>query len=139
MKKRNDFTLVEILVVVGIIALLVGVGLPAYYSHMRSARVRTAQAQIAQFVAAIVSFEMDMKRLPDINVGLAELLENTTSSSRWRGPYLELNEIPLDPWDNEYVYVLEDGRFLIVSYGADGQPGGDGDNADITNRGIRNQ
>ena len=137
MKKRKNFTLIEILVVVGIIELLVGVGLPTYYSHMKAARIKTAQAQIAQFVAAVVSFEMDMKRLPDANVGLSELLENSSGSTKWKGPYLELEEIPLDPWDNEYVYQIENGRYLIISYGADGQAGGEGDNADITNRGIK--
>ncbi len=137
MKQKKNFTLVEILVVMGIVAMLVGVGLPTYYGHMKAARIKTAQAQIAQFVAAVISFEMDMKRLPDANVGLSELVENTTGSEKWRGPYLEVEEIPLDPWDNEYIYQVENGRFQIISYAADGQPGGDGDNADITNRGIR--
>lgn len=137
MKRRKNFTLIEILVVIGIIGLLAAVGTTAAVSHMKSARIKTAQAQIAQFSTAIVSFEMDLKRLPDSNVGLSELIENTAGSDKWKGPYLELEEIPLDPWDNEYVYSVENGRYQVISYGADGQPGGDGDNADITNRGIK--
>ena len=137
MKKRRYFTLIEILVVIGIIGLLTAVGTTAMLSHMKSARIKTAQAQIAQFATAIVSFEMDLKRLPDSNVGLTELIENTSGSDKWKGPYLELEEIPLDPWDNEYVYTVENGRFQILSYGADRQPGGEGDNADISNRGIK--
>lgn len=135
--RKHYFTLIEILVVIGIIGLLTAIGTTAMISHMKSARIKTAQAQIAQFTTAIVSFEMDMKRLPDPNVGLSELIENTSSSDKWKGPYLELEEIPLDPWDHEYVYTVENGRFQVVSLGADGQPGGDGDNADISNRGIK--
>lgn len=137
MRKRRNFTLIEILVVIGIIGLLTAIGTTAMLSHMKSARIKTAQAQIAQFTTAIVSFEMDLKRLPDPNVGLKELVENLSASDKWKGPYLELEEIPLDPWDHEYVYTVENGRPQVLSYGADGQPGGDGDNADISNRGIK--
>lgn len=137
MKKRRNFTLVEILVVIGIIGLLSAIGVTAMVGHMKSARIKTAQAQIAQFTTAITSFEMNMKRLPDANIGLTELLENSSGSDKWKGPYLEVEEIPKDPWDNDYIYTVENGRFLITSYGADGQPGGEGDNADITNRGIK--
>ncbi len=137
MKKKRYFTLIEILVVIGIIGLLTAIGTTAMVSHMKSARIKTAQAQIAQFSTSITSFEMDMKRLPDANVGLGELIENTLGSDKWKGPYLEVEEVPKDPWDNDYIYQVENGRFLIISYGADGQPGGEGDNADITSRGIR--
>lgn len=107
MKKRKNFTLIEILVVIGIIGLLTAIGTTAMISHMKSARIKTAQAQIAQFTTTIVSFEMDLKRLPDPNVGLKELVENISGSDKWKGPYIELEEIPLDPWDHEYVYTVE--------------------------------
>ena len=80
---------------------------------------------------------MDMKRLPDVNIGLVELIENSSGNDKWKGPYIEVEEIPKDPWDNDYIYTVENGRFQVISYGADGQPGGDGDNADISNRGIK--
>ena len=138
MRRKRHFTLVEILVVIVIIGLLTGIGLPVYISHMKKARVSAAQAQIATFHQAVLSFSMDMKRIPDGNIGLTELLENPSGSEKWKGPYLEVYEIPLDPWDNEYVYTTDNnGRFEITSYGADGQPGGAEDNADITNKGIK--
>ncbi len=137
MKKRKHFTLVEILVVIGIIGLLTTVGVTYMVQHMKEARVKTAQAQIAQFATALVSFELAMKRLPDPNIGLNELLENSSGSDKWKGPYLEVEEIPKDPWDNDYIYKVENGRFEIISYGSDGQPGGEGDAADISNRGIK--
>ncbi len=137
--RRFSFTLVEILIVIGIIALLAGIAVPSYTQYMKNARIAKAQAQIAVFVQAINSFHMDMKRLPDASVGLQELIENTGNSTKWKGPYLEVFEIPKDPWDNEYIYTVENGRFLITSLGADGQPGGEDENADITSRGIRKQ
>ena len=138
MYKKRNFTLVEILIVVGIIGLLTAIALPVYLDHMKKARVSAAQAQISVLHQAVTSFSMDMKRIPDANVGLAELLENSGSSDKWKGPYLEVYELPKDPWDNDYVYVVDNnGRFEIISYGADGQPGGENDNADISNRGIK--
>ena len=133
-QKKRFFTLVEILIVIGIIALLAGIAVPSYTQYMKSARITKAQAQITVFVQA-----MDMKRIPDASVGLQELIENTSNSPKWKGPYLEVFEIPKDPWDNDYIYTVENGRFLITSYGADGQPGGEDENADITSRGIKKQ
>ncbi|UDQ98322.1 type II secretion system major pseudopilin GspG [Lentisphaerota bacterium WC36G] len=139
-KKHKNFTLVEILIVVGIIALVTSLALPTYLNHMKNARVSAVQAQTTVLYQAVTSFSMDMKRLPDVNIGLAELLENTSNSAKWKGPYLEVYELPLDPWDNDYIYVVEsNGRFEILSYGADGQLGGEGENADISNRGIKKQ
>ena len=138
-QKKRHFTLVEILIVIWIIALLAGIAVPSYTQYMKSARITKAQAQITVFVQAINSFNMDMKRIPDASVGLQELIENTGNSPKWKGPYLEVFEIPKDPWDNDYIYTVENGRFLITSYGADGQPGGEDENADITSRGIKKQ
>ena len=137
-KQRKNFTLVEILIVVGIIALITAVALPSYLNHMKNARISSAQAQISVIYQAVTSFSMDMKRLPEENIGLTELIENTGNSKNWKGPYLEVYELPLDPWDNDYVYRIEPNkRFEILSYGADGQQGGEGEDADISNRGIK--
>lgn len=140
MNRKKHFTLVEILIVVGIIALLTAIAVPSYNEYLKRGRVSKAQAQITIFVQAVTSFSMDMKRLPDPSVGLVELIENVGSSDKWKGPYLDVYEIPQDPWDNDYVFsVNENGRYEIITYGADGQPGGDGENADISNRGIKKQ
>ena len=64
-QKKRHFTLVEILIVIGIIALLAGIAVPSYTQYMKSARITKAQAQITVFVQAINSFNMDMKRIPD--------------------------------------------------------------------------
>lgn len=138
-KYKRSYTLVEILIVIGIIALLTAIAVPSYNEYLKKGRVTKAQAQITTFVQAITSFNMDMKRNPDPSVGLSELIENTGNSEKWKGPYLEVFEIPKDPWDNDYIYEVENGRYLITSYGADGQPGGEDENADITSRGIKKQ
>ncbi|MEG2075683.1 MAG: type II secretion system protein GspG [Victivallaceae bacterium] len=76
-------------------------------------------------------FQIDLKKLPN---SLDELLNNQSNSKKWRGPYIAGETIVLDPWDNEYVFKkgTTGSSFEIISYGADGIPGGEEDNADIS-------
>jgi len=125
------FTLIEMVVVIVILAMLVGIATPLYFRHVKKAKISTAKTQISMFEQAIFDFRVDLDRLPDANVGLRALIENTNGEEKWKGPYLK--KMPKDPWGHDYVYVCpgQHGDFDIISYGSDGQPGGIGDAADI--------
>ena len=129
------FTMIEMVVVIVIIAALAAIATPLYFNHVKESRVSTAKAQIAMFEQAIFRFRVDTKKMPE---SLEELVKNNRNFKKWKGPYIKGGTIPLDPWDNEYVFKNPGthGEFDIISYGADGQPGGDGENADIGNWNI---
>ena len=138
-RRKNSFTLMEVMVAVAIIAILSAVVVTGLIPKLQEAKVSAAKSQISVLYQAVVDFHMKMGRLPDENVGLSELVENTANDPKWKR-FLEADEVPLDPWGNEYVYIMEsDTDFQIISYGADGQEGGEGNNADISNRGIKKQ
>lgn len=135
MKRVRGFTLLELLVVMVIIGLLVGYVGPRYFSQLGKSEVNAAQAQIDAIETALDIYRLDMGRYPSQEENLNALLEAPENASRWQGPYLE-KSIPADPWGQPYIYRFpgERGEFDLFSYGADGQPGGDGNDADIYGR-----
>jgi general secretion pathway protein G len=102
-----------------------------YFNYVKKAKVTAARTQIGLIEQAIFDFRLDTGGLPS---SLAELRKNTSGKEQWDGPYLK-KAVPKDPWKNEYVYSVpgEHGDFDLMSYGSDGQPGGDGDAKDIGN------
>lgn len=132
--KKHNFTLLEMVIVVVIVALLAAVVAPNYIKHLREARVRTAKAQIKLLESAVLDYELDLGSPPTETEGLEVLIRNVSKSGKWNGKYLKANNIPLDPWGNEYVYRCpgEEEDFAIISYGADGEAGGEGYDADLS-------
>jgi general secretion pathway protein G len=134
-RSRAGFTLIELLVVLVILALLAGIVLPRFLDRGEQAKVSAAKGQIGTFKSALQLYALDNGQPPTSQQGLQALIQEPTTSPRprgWRKPYLsDVNEVPQDPWGNEYVYVSEGDDFLITSYGADGKEGGDGNDADI--------
>jgi general secretion pathway protein G len=130
---RSGFTLVELLVVMIIIGLLAALVGPRFIRQEEKAKIKATKAQIELFGTALDTFRLDVGRYPRAEEGLEALRTKPGGLERWDGPYLK-KELPLDPWGNAYVYKSpgEHGPFDIVSYGADGAPGGEGDNRDIT-------
>ena len=136
---RPGFTLIEILVVIAVISLLAALVAPNVFRHVGTAKDATAKSQIEMLGAALDSYRLDNGRYPSTEQGLAALWETPTTEPRpnnWRGPYLR-KAVPNDPWGNPYVYMSpgENSKqgYDLMSYGADGQPGGEDDDADVTN------
>jgi general secretion pathway protein G len=132
--RGGGFTLLELLVVVAIIGLLVGYVAPRYFGQIGKSEVNAAKAQIDALEKALDQYRLDTGRYPAVELGLNALVTRPASEPKWNGPYLK-KAVPLDPWGKPYVYKMpgEHGDYDLVSYGKDGQPGGTGENADITN------
>lgn len=132
--KRTGFTLIEVVVVIVIIVMLASIAAPLYMRHVSKAKVSTAKTQIKLIEQALMDFKLDTGSFPDSTEGLEGLVTNVSQNEKWDGPYIK-PAVPKDPWANDYLYVIpgEHGDFDLTSYGADGQPGGEGENADINN------
>ncbi len=133
-RRESGFTLIEMMVVMVIIGLLVALVGPNLIGQGEKAKVKAARAQIEMLGTSLDTFRLDVGRYPTTQEGLAALRQRPFGTDRWDGPYLK-KDIPRDPWDHPYNYRSpgEGGRpYDLLSYGADGGPGGDGDNRDIT-------
>ena len=122
------FTLIEILVVMAIIGMLAVMVAPSIFNQQAGAQRDAALSQISALEAALDTYRLDVGQYPD---SLEGLVENDSGRAAWNGPYLR-REVPLDPWGNEYVYDSDGRGFTLVSYGPDGERGGEGDDADIS-------
>lgn len=131
----KGFTLVEMLVVLVVLGMLAGLIGPRVLGYLDSARADTARIQILQFKAALKLYSIDVGGPPNANQGLNALVQAPEGVDNWFGPYLEVDDIPPDPWGRNYEYDvnLQTKRFKITSLGADGAIGGTGDNADVSN------
>jgi len=132
---EKGFTLLELLVVLGIIALLAGIVGPQVMKHMGASKTKAAKVQIEDLSAALDMYKLDNGQYPTTAQGISVLVEKPANSSRWNGPYLRKAKVPQDPWLQAYHYTSpgEHGAFDLYSYGADGKAGGDGENQDINN------
>ena len=134
---RGGFTLIEILVVVAVIAVLAALVAPNVFGHLGTAKDSAARAQMEMLGAALDAYRLDNGHYPTTVQGLEALRTQPTMEPRprnWRSPYLRRG-VPLDPWGNPYVYIspgeANPHGYDLSSYGADGVPGGEGENADI--------
>jgi general secretion pathway protein G len=136
---RRGFTLIELMIVViilGILALYIG---PKIMGRPEEAKQVKAKVDIAALETALKLYKLDNSVYPSTEQGLQALIEKPETGvipKQWReGGYLEKNKVPKDPWKNEFVYLSPgvQGDFDIISYGADGEPGGEDQNKDINN------
>lgn len=132
-RREAGFTMIELLVVMMILGLLAALVAPNIFGQASKARVKTARLQIANLGTALDAMALDTGRYPSASEGLGALLDAPSGMDMWDGPYLK--KMPKDPWNHEYVYRGPGGGgdYEILCYGADGSPGGDGDNGDISN------
>lgn len=136
LKRRNKgFTLIELLVVLAILTMLAGLVGPRVLGLLGGAKSKTAAVQIADLEKSLELFKLDVGRFPTTEEGLNALVNKPASANGWNGPYLK-GGLPNDPWGKPYVFTspAANGGIEIVALGADGQPGGDGENADIRNK-----
>lgn len=132
-RRQAGVTLIEMLVVVTIIALFAAIVAPRMLKKGDAARQTAARAQINSFMTALGAYKLDTGIFPTNEQGLKALREKPQGVNNWQGPYLP-QDIPLDPWGRPYAYKYpgEHGDEPdIISYGADGQAGGDTINTDI--------
>ena len=133
-RHQRGFTLIELLVVLAILTLLAGLVGPRVLSQLGGAKSKTAAVQIADIEKSLEIFKLDVGRFPSAEEGLNALVTKPDSAAGWNGPYLK-GGLPNDPWGKPYQYKpVANGNVEILSLGADGAPGGDGENADIKNR-----
>ncbi|MEQ1560572.1 MAG: type II secretion system major pseudopilin GspG [Methyloglobulus sp.] len=131
--KQTGFTLLELLVVLGIIAMLAGLVGPQVMKHMGESKVKAAKVQIEDLAQTLDMYKLDVGSYPTSEQGLNALIESPDGAQRWNGPYLRKAKVPLDPWNNEYKYTSpgEHGKFDVMSMGADGKEGGEGEDKDL--------
>jgi general secretion pathway protein G len=132
--RAAGFTLIELMIVLFILGLLAALVAPRLMGRVGKAKQKSAQAQMEMLGTALDLFHLDVGRYPTEEEGLAALFQKPGSSPAWAGPYLN-KDVPKDPWGRDYVYKYpgEHGPYDLYSMGADGQPGGEGENTDITN------
>lgn len=130
---QRGMTLIELLVVLVILGLIASLAGPQVMKYLGSAKTDTAKQQIHLFDGVLDGYKLDNSRYPTTQEGLAALVTAPAGVTSWKGPYLR-SKLPKDPWGNDYKYTSpgEQNRpYEIVSYGADGKPGGDGENKDV--------
>ena len=139
LRDNRGFSLIELMVVViilGILAMYIG---PKLMGRTEQAKETQARVQIEALETALKLYKLDNGTYPSTEQGLAALIEQPETGiipKKWRkGGYLEKGKVPQDPWGNEFIYVSPgvNGDFDIISYGADGVPGGEDENKDINN------
>ena len=136
LRKARGFTLIEIMVVVIIIGLLAAVIVPQVVSKVDEARVSKAKEDIQALETALTEYRLDNSEYPSSDDGLDALIKqpNDPSVTHWHGPYIQ--RLSKDPWGRAYQYAYPGTHgqpYDLFTLGADGQPGGDGANADIGN------
>jgi general secretion pathway protein G len=133
LRDQSGFTLVELLVVLGIVALLATLVGPRVLGYFSRAKSQTAEIQIRNLHNAVELYFLDTGAYPDSERGLEALLVSPPEAAGWNGPYLKIRESLTDPWGHPYLYRFpgDHGVFDLVSLGRDAEPGGEGEERDL--------
>ena len=131
------FTLIELMIVMAIIAMLAALVAPRVIDQLGESRVKTTRTQIEMLSTALDTFRLDTGRYPTQVENLAALVEKPDDLPTWAGPYLRKRKLPKDGWQHDFVYEIPANRggieYDLYSLGADGEPGGENDDANIGN------
>jgi general secretion pathway protein G len=126
--RRRGFTLIELLLVLVILAILAAIVVPNFVDRAEKARQTAAKVQVSTFVTALSTFEVDNGYFPKGPDGLQLLMTRPRDDqNNWKGPYLQTDKLPLDPWQHPYVYEIpgkhNPSSFDVYSKGKNGQAG----------------
>lgn len=132
--RHAGFTLLELLVVIVIIGLLASMVAPRYFDQLGKTNTKIARAQIVALEKALDQYRLDLGHYPSTEEGLDALFVKPNNEEKWKGPYLK-KAVPPDPWGRPYIYKSpgDHGELDLSTLGADGQPGGSDENADVGN------
>jgi len=133
-QKERGFSLIELLIVMVILGLLAALVGPRMFGKVGKSKQKIAKTQISLFETALDTYRLDVGKYPTTGQGMQALRANPGGVKKWDGPYLP-KAVPLDPWGNPYQYQSpgEHGDVDIISHGADGADGGEGEDADVVN------
>lgn len=130
----DGYTLLELMVVILILALIISIAAPKVIGYFGKSKTHAAEIQISNIVSSLSLYRLDVGRYPTEAQGLKALIDRPEDTKNWDGPYLTRRDGIIDPWGNPYIYKLAgtDGHVVVSSYGADGKPGGTGEDMDVT-------
>ena len=130
--RESGFSLIELIVVLVILGLLAGVVGPRLWNRVGESKAQVAKLQIEELGNALALYRFDVGRYPTSSQGLQALVEDS-GIQNWSGPYLAKNNVPKDTWGRDYQYRFpgDNGDYDLWSFGADGEQGGEGDDADV--------
>ncbi len=135
-RDRRAFTLIEFIAVMTIIGILAALIVPRFVGRIGGAKQAVAQQKVAVLETKVLEFQADCGRFPTAQEGLRALLRAPADvANQWKGPYVKEKDI-IDPWGREILYRYpgrQNADFDLFTYGADGQEGGEGENADVAN------
>jgi general secretion pathway protein G len=131
---QRGYTILELLVVMGILAMLAGLAVPQAIRYFSRAKSETSQLQITNLVSAVEMYYLDIGKYPPNDMSLRALIEAPAGETKWAGPYIKKADALMDPWGKAYQYRFpgQHGSFDIFSLGRDGQQGGTGEDKDLT-------
>lgn len=133
-RRQAGFTLVELLVVLVILGLVAAIAAPNLIRYLGGAKTDAAKVQIERLSTVLDLYRLEVGAYPTQQEGLRALVEKPNGAARWNGPYLKKADALVDPWGKPYVYRYpgRNGEFDLISLGADGAEGGEGENQDLT-------
>ncbi|WP_298611795.1 type II secretion system major pseudopilin GspG [uncultured Thiothrix sp.] len=133
-RRVRGFSLIELMIVLVILGLIAGIVGPQAMKYLGRGKSQSAKVQIENISAALDMYRLEVGNYPTSSEGLKALAEAPSGAKGWNGPYLKKG-VPQDPWNNEYQYKRPGSNnqpYDLLSLGADGAAGGEGDDADIS-------
>lgn len=135
LRNNKGMTLLEIMIVLVILGGLIGILATKVTGRLKAARVNQAKIQIGEYGKYLDMFYTDCGYYPPADLGLRALVEPQSNCSNW-GPDPYIKRVSKDPWNNDYIYEVQGGTYVLRSLGADKVEGGSGDGADISSENL---